>query len=102
MLQTSLEDGNSKPFYRYVKSKKEDNIGVSPLKEDGKLHVSAQKKCEILAAQFRSVFTDDKNDPQSDTLLHGPAYPPIEELIIRDEDCGKATGRHRPKQGKRP
>ena len=89
MLQTSLEEDNSKPFYRYVKSKKEDNVGVSPLKEDGKLHVTAQKKCEILATQFRSVFTDDKNDPQSDTLLHGPAYPPIEELIIRDEGVAK-------------
>ena len=102
ILQTSLEEGNSKPFYRYVKSKKEDNIGVSPLKEDGKLHVTAQKKCEILAAQFRSVFTDDKNDPQSDVLLHGPAYPPVEELIIRDEGVAKLLADINPSKASGP
>ena len=31
MLQSILEDGDSKPLYRYLKSKREDNIGVSPL-----------------------------------------------------------------------
>ena len=89
MLRTSLEDGDSKPFYRYVKSKREDNIGVSPLKEDGKLHVTAMKKCGILARQFRSIFTNNKDDPQSDVLLHGPSYPPIGELTITDTGVAK-------------
>ena len=89
ILCTSLEEGNSKPFFRYVKSKREDNVGVSPLKENGTLHSTPSKKCEILAEQFRSVFTNDKNDPLSGERLHGPSYPPIGELVVRDEGVAK-------------
>ena len=35
ILCTSLEEGNSTPINKYVRSKREDQIGVSPLKEDG-------------------------------------------------------------------
>ena len=102
MLRSSLEDGDSKPFYRYIKSKREDNVGVSPLKEDGKLHVTAVKKCEILARQFRSVFTNDNDDPQSDVLLHGPSYPPIEELIITDTGVAKLLADINPSKASGP
>ena len=37
MLQTGLDEGNSKPFWRYIRSLRQDNIGVSPLKNGGKL-----------------------------------------------------------------
>ena len=29
-INKGLEENNSKPFWRYIKSKKQDNIGVSP------------------------------------------------------------------------
>ena len=32
-----LENNNSKPFWKYVKRKKQDNIGVAPMKKDGSL-----------------------------------------------------------------
>ncbi|CAG2212034.1 unnamed protein product [Mytilus edulis] len=32
-----LETNNTKPFWKYIKSRKTDNIGVSPLKDKGKL-----------------------------------------------------------------
>ena len=89
MLCTSLEEGNSKPFFKYVRSKREDQVGVPPLKEKGVLHTSAEKRSEIAAKQFKSVFTDDKRDPFRDVRLHGPAYPPIEDLTIRDEGVEK-------------
>ena len=32
-----MEQNNTKPFWKYVKSRKQDNIGVAPLKERGHL-----------------------------------------------------------------
>ena len=36
-ITEGMENNNSKPFWKYVKSRKQDNIGVAPLKEKGKL-----------------------------------------------------------------
>ena len=55
-LQTGLEEGHSKPFWKYVRSQKQDNRGVSALKKQGQLHSDRQAKCDILAEQFRSDF----------------------------------------------
>ena len=60
ILQNSLDDGNSKPFWRYIISQKNDQSGVVALKENGKLHSGGQKKAEILNRQFSSVFTADQ------------------------------------------
>ena len=85
ILQTSLEERNNKPFWSYIRSQQQDNLGVSPLKEGGQLHSDKAKRCELLAKQFKSAFTKDKEDPYQDTKLHGPAYPPIKELEIGEE-----------------
>ena len=37
-LIRGLEEGSTKPFWRYVKSPRRDNSGISPLIQDGKLH----------------------------------------------------------------
>ena len=46
---------NSKPLWRYIKSKRQD--GVSPLKENEKLHSDSRRKTEILNNKFCSVST---------------------------------------------
>ena len=56
-LSESLEQKNSKPLWRYIKSKRQDGNGVSPLKEIGQLHSDSRRKAEILNNQFCSVFT---------------------------------------------
>ncbi len=49
--------GNPKKFYSYIKSKKCDNIGVSPLKNtDGLTYSDNKTKANILNNQFSSVF----------------------------------------------
>jgi hypothetical protein len=48
-------------FWKYIKSRKNDNIGVSPLKSNGKLVSNSKGKAEILIQQFKSVFTIDKS-----------------------------------------
>jgi hypothetical protein len=55
-----LQNNNSKPFWKYIKSKKQDSIGVALLKDHGKLFNDAKDKTEILVKQFESVFTTVK------------------------------------------
>ena len=51
---------NSKRFYSYVKSKKQETTGISPLlNQDGFLHSRSTSKAEILNHQFQSVYTKD-------------------------------------------
>ena len=59
IINKGLEEKNTKPFWKYIKSKKSDNIGVSPLKENCQLFSESKKKAEILLKQFKSVFTID-------------------------------------------
>ena len=62
-LQEGLANNNTKPFWRYVKSKKQDNIGVSPLKQRGQLLNDSKSKAELLLSQFSSVFTRAQSGP---------------------------------------
>ena len=58
-LSESLEQKNSKPLWRYIKSKRQDGNDVSPLKENGQLHSDSRREAEILNNQFCSVFTSE-------------------------------------------
>ena len=58
----SLEDNNTKPFYRYIKAQKNDNFGISSLKFIGLMYSDSSSKSVILNKQFQSVFT--KKGPQ--------------------------------------
>ena len=65
VIQKGLTDNNSKPFWRYVKSRRQDSVGVSPLKKMGQLVNDGKGKAQILVEQFQSVFTrdDDQQTP---------------------------------------
>ena len=55
-----MEKNNAKPFWKYVKSRKQDNIEVAPLKERGHLINNSKEKAQIIIKQFSSVFTREK------------------------------------------
>ena len=55
-----VEKNNTKPFWKYIKSRKQDSIGVAPLKERGYLINNSKEKAQILIKQFSSVFTREK------------------------------------------
>ena len=61
-IQTGLNEKNTKPFWRFVKSRKQDFIGIAPLKKMGRLLNDSKDKAEIVLDQFTSVFTQDKGD----------------------------------------
>ena len=60
------ESGNpAKSFFRAIKAKKRDSVGVSPLrpKKGAKLESSSKGKAGILLNQYSSVFKSDNNNP---------------------------------------
>ena len=62
-IQQGLDNNNSKPFWRFVKARKQDNIGVAPLKENGRLFSDSQNKAAILLKEFKSVYTKSSGKP---------------------------------------
>ena len=99
-LNNSLENGNNKAFWKYIKAKRNDHIGVAPLKHNDALYVDSKAKAGILNRQFYSVFT--KSDPEEpEPEIKGIKYPSIPELkihtkgihkLLSDLDVNKASG----------
>ena len=48
-----LESGNNKPFWRSVKSQKQESFGISALKSNGNVITDSLSKAEILNSQFK-------------------------------------------------
>ena len=99
-IQKGLDDNNTKPFWRYVKSRRQDSVGVAPLKEMGQLLNDSKDKAQILVDQFKSVFTQHKNDsflPEVKKKAKTP-IPPIRittqgvEKLLNNINTSKATG----------
>ncbi|XP_072021366.1 uncharacterized protein [Amphiura filiformis] len=66
----SLKENNTKPFWNFLKTKKQEVFGVSTLKTaDGKFASSTTEKANALNDQFCSVFTkeDHRNAPSHKT-----------------------------------
>ena len=61
ILNKSLEQGNNKPFWKYIKARCTDNIGVAAIKNNGILHHDSKTKAELLNQQYKSIFTMDDN-----------------------------------------
>ena len=59
VINEGLQNNNTKPFWNYAKSKREDNIGIAPLKSNGQLISDPKGRAKILVEQFVSVFTKD-------------------------------------------
>ena len=83
ILVDSIDQHDSKPFWRYIKSRRQENFGIAALKKDGALVRDAKSKAEILNQQFKSVFT--QSNPDDRPQLQGEEYPPIEDLAISEE-----------------
>ena len=82
-----LSEKNNKPFWKYIKSKKQDNIGVAPLKNKGKIHSDSQTKAEILINQFKSVFTKRTNAETPTTKIN--CSQDISPLVINTNGVTK-------------
>ena len=79
---------NNKRFWSYIKSKGQDSVGVSPLKnKDGFLQSDSAQKAQILNEQFQTAFTsEDKTNIPS---KGDSPYPPMDKIEIGEEGVRK-------------
>ena len=91
ILLQGLENDNTKPFWRYVKSRRQDSVGVAPLRVSGKLHSDSKEKANILNDQFKSVFTPESDAPLPD--LDYPQQEDISQLTINTAGVEKLLGK---------
>ena len=100
ILKASLENNNTKPFWRHIKALRRDNIGVAPLINEGELHSDPGLKADLLSQQFESVFVHD-SDQIGTPILPGTPFPNISNLLISEGgilkllkglDISKASG----------
>jgi hypothetical protein len=52
-----IKNNNTKPFWKYIKSKRQDAGGIAPLKKGVNLISDSKGRAELLLDQFKSVFT---------------------------------------------
>ena len=95
-IMEGLQNNNSKPFWKYAKSRKQDNIGVSPLKSNRQLVNDSKGKADILINQFKSVFTREDNKTLPKTTKH--ISKSIPDLEIRSEGIEKLLKNINPSQ----
>ncbi|KAK7111648.1 hypothetical protein V1264_011249 [Littorina saxatilis] len=97
-IQEGLDRNDTKPFWRFIKARKQDNAGVAPLKTKGQLHSDSQSKADILLNQFKSVFTKASSQPLPHLQSTAPDIPPITITVpgvtklLRQLKVNKASG----------
>ena len=82
MAFSLLVTGNNKPFWKYVKSQKQETFGISALKSNGNVITYSLAKAEILNSQYKSVFTPKSGNtfPQ----LPGTQFSKIKPIHISE------------------
>ena len=100
ILSDSLNNNDSKPFWNYNKAKKQDNVGISPLKRDAVLFNDKIDTAKILNDQFTSVFTQE--DGNAIPTLKCDKFPYIDELTITSEGIEKLLHDLKPNKASGP
>ena len=72
-----LNNNNTKPFWKYVKSKRYESGGIAPLKKGTNLISDSKGKAELLLNQFKSVFTKPTNNDLPSTRIQSKNIRPI-------------------------
>ena len=89
------QDNNSKKFWKYIKSRKQDTMGIGTLKNNGVLAETAEQKAEMLNNQFTLVFTTE-NTTNMPSKGNSP-FKPMKDIKIGEKalnrlNPSKATG----------
>ncbi len=74
---------HKKNFWRFIKAKRQDDAGISPLTHNGTTVSDSKGKATILNTQFKSVFTTEQlTDLPS--MAESP-YPEVQHIRISEE-----------------
>ena len=76
----SGDDSNPKKLWSFIKAKKCDSSGISPLRRDRVAHSDPQVKANILNDQFASAFTEE--DTSSLPSLGPSPFPDVPAFEI--------------------
>ena len=93
-----LNNSNTKPFWKYVKSKRQESGGIAPLKKGTNLISDSKGKAELLLNQFKSVFTKPTNNDLPSTRIQSKKIRPIIidqkglEKLLANINPSKASG----------
>ena len=79
-IEEGLRNNNTKPFWSYVKSRRQDSTGVAPLKKGTTLQSDGATKAHILLDQFKSAFTPNDGTPLP--KMKGAPFPILDQLTI--------------------
>ena len=55
-------DKTSKPFWKYIKCRKQDSVSIGTLKDNGRIAEHARDKAEVFSEKFCSFFTNENLD----------------------------------------
>ena len=93
---------NPKRFYSFIKSKKNENQGVAPLRaKTGITHCDSATKANILNEQFSSVF--NKGEDSSNIPSMGPSpHPTIGNIIVTEKGVQKLLAALEPHKASGP
>ena len=86
-IEEGLRNNNTKPFWSYIKSRRQDSTGVAPLKKGTTLQSDGATKAHILLDQFKSAFTPNDGTPLP-KMKEAP-FPTLEQLTIDTNGVAK-------------
>ena len=64
------------------RNKRNDSVGVSALRENGKLQQDSKSKAGSLNDQFKTIFTQ-KGHLEETPKLNEPRYPKIDDTVFQ-------------------
>ena len=89
-----LENNSTKPYWRYIKSKRQDSCGIAPLKKGTQLISDSKGKANLLLQQFKSVFTQTTDTTLPSTKIQ--CKNKIKPIIIKQEGLDKLLSKVNP------
>ena len=101
-ISTRISDDpsrNNKFLYRYVKSKRTDNNGVSALVENGEVRILPNQKANALNRQFSSVFSPASNSVPD---LGPPKFDKMPDIVISETGVQKLLRNLKPNKAPGP
>ena len=82
---------SKKKFWSFIKARRTEGMGVSPLKDTGKLIANPKEQAQLLNNQFCSVFSPRDTVTAEEFQLRCPPPPPPNQIFLRTQTAKTST-----------